>query len=137
MLEGWPKIWSSSCVVSQLDAQPESALDNQNNTRVNASVSAPGAAGSPAAVAGILPSSLQRRHSLCSDTPDTSGGLHVSEQLRLVRRQRTLFSCCQRFSIVIAIISYGGGPSHECCICFMETDCWGHPLSHQLEGASS
>ena len=70
MLEGWPKIWHSSCVVSQLDAQPESALDNQNNTRVNASLSAPGAAGSPAALAGILHLSLQRRHSLCSDTPE-------------------------------------------------------------------
>ena len=69
MLEGWPTIWYSTCVVSQPDAQPESALDNQTNTLVNGIVSAPGAAGSPAALAGILHLSLQRRHSLCTDTP--------------------------------------------------------------------
>ena len=56
-------------VVSQLDAQPESALDNQNNTLVDASVSARGAARSPAALAGILHLSLQRRHSLCTNSP--------------------------------------------------------------------
>ena len=48
-------------------AQLESTLDNQNNTLVSATVSAPSAARSPTALAGILHLFLQRRHSLCVD----------------------------------------------------------------------